>query len=216
MSTWSFSRYKTFEQCHAKYDYRYNLKVPDNRGSGPAAERGVRIHKEIEESIKGTGAPPVEASFVGDHLGAIRVSGIPATAEFVLKLAKDWTLAPNPEDYWLHCILDLYTIPEPTVAEVWDWKTGKRYPEHDEQKELYAIAVLSAYPEIEIVRTKFAYLDQGSIIPKEFGRHHVEAAQERWNRKIERMHTATEFIPMPTFACRWCGYSSAFGGPCRF
>jgi hypothetical protein len=213
--SWSLSRLKTFETCHAKYDYRYNLKIPDNGGSS-AAQRGIDIHAGIEKSIKDRITPvPEEASFVGDTIRSLQYAGVEHRAEFDLKLDKDWKQVITG-DYWFHGIIDLYVRTSPTTASFHDWKTGRIYPDHDEQKELYALALFCAYPELEEITSHFDYLDQRKSITRTFHPYMVPAAKERWSRRVGRMQSATEFIPTPGYLCRWCGFSKAKGGPCRF
>jgi hypothetical protein len=212
--TWSLSRLKTFEQCHAKFDYQYNLGL-DRGSSGPAAERGVAIHKDIENSLKGAAPAPTESGHVGDLINALKLSGAKFHPECNIKLDREWKQVVVG-DYWYHGILDLLVFPEVGVAHIRDWKTGKIYPDHDKQKELYALAVFCAFPETQEIQTFFDYLDQGKTITRTFHPHMVEPAKERWSRRVARMESATEFMPMPGYACRWCGFSKAKGGPCRF
>jgi hypothetical protein len=206
--TWSLSRLKTFEQCAAKYDYRYRQQVPVTDTSSPAAARGVKIHKEIEQSLNDGAPMPMEASFLTD----IPAGGHP---EFTVKLDREWKQAVAG-DYWYHGIIDLYVRTSETTATIYDWKTGKIYPDHEDQKSLYALVLMCIFPELQEVKTIFSYLDLRKQIPKVFHPHSNLLAKETWNARVAKMEGATEFIPSPGYLCRYCAYSRSAGGPCRF
>jgi PD-(D/E)XK nuclease superfamily protein len=212
--TWSLSRLKTFEQCHAKFNYRYNLKLVDNY-KGSAATRGVDIHKGIEDSIKGVAPVPTEAGHVAECVQSLKPSGLEHHSEFNIHLDRDWKQV-IAGDYWYHGIIDLYVRTSHDTADIRDWKTGKIYPDHDEQKELYALALFCCFPELQEITTYFDYLDQGKTISKVFHPHMVGPAKERWLKRVTTMEECSEFLPMPSYGCRYCGFSKAKGGPCRF
>lgn len=215
--TWSLSRLKTFETCHAKYDFRYNHKLEDTYKS-PYAERGIAIHKDIENYLNRAGPAPEAASFLGPYLAEVLAKAdVLVRPEFRLELARGWVPVTEGLEVWLVSILDLLTtVRAENKAVVDDWKSGKIYPDHDDQKELYAIGVFRLLPEINEVLTQFHYFDIGKVVARTFYRAHAEAAMERWNRRVAKMETATEFIPMPGYHCRYCSFSRARGGPCRF
>jgi len=212
--TWSLNRLKTFETCHAKFDYQYNQKL-DRGSAGPAAQRGIDIHRAIEESLHGRSDVPSESGHVADTIQAVRISAAPFYIEYNLHLDRDWKRVITG-DYWYHGVLDLLIFPEPGQAVIRDWKTGRIYPDHDQQKELYSLAVFCAFPEVQEVVTHWDYLDQGKTVTRTFLPWMVEPAKERWTNRVRRMEEATEFIPMPGYGCRWCNYSNSKGGPCRF
>lgn len=211
---WSLSRLRTFETCPAKYEYRYLQKIAQGEPSAAAA-RGSSIHKAIEVAVKTGGDLPEEAGhLVNSYINMQRMSGNKVYPEYDLKLDHDWKMiVAGP--YWYHGILDLFVLGD-KIANVDDWKSGKMYPSHDDDKEMYALAVFCAYPEVEEVVTQYHYMDLGKVVPKVFHRPMVEPAQERWTRRVHRMEQATEFIPKPQYGCRYCDYSKAKGGPCRF
>jgi PD-(D/E)XK nuclease superfamily protein len=213
--TVSHSRLKTFESCAAKYDYRYLQKIDKPYVSSPQAARGSAIHELIEQSIKaGTDTPEEAGHLVANYIRGLRFSGGIIHAEYDLKLDREWMLVTEG-DYWLHAILDLLVL-FPTRANLDDWKTGKIYPEHVEQGELYAIALFSGMPELEEIEVQFHYIDLGKVVRKLYLRSMLGEAKERWDRKFTRMETATEFIPNPGYLCRYCQFNAASGGPCRF
>jgi hypothetical protein len=102
-------------------------------------------------------------------------------------------------------------------ANFWDWKTGKHYPEHLSDMEVYALAVFSAYPEIQVVTGTYTYVDKGQNRERIFSREfEYDTLKGKWAPRVEAMEKATMFIPNPQFLCRYCTYSRANGGPCPF
>lgn len=214
--TWSLTKLKTFEQCGAKYDFRYNQKIPDK--SGPAAERGTAIHKTIEGFIRGVEGIALTGSleFYHGFLTALKESQVPLYPEYRIALRQDWTPCPDGESPWYVGYLDLYRAVE-ISANAWDWKSGKPYPDHDQDKEVYALAIMAAKPEIQVVTVTYTYVDKGQNRERIFSREfEYEALKKKWGDRVARMEAATQFIPNPQFLCRYCSYSKVNGGPCRF
>lgn len=215
--TWSLSRLKTFETCHAKYDYRYRQHIEDTYKS-PAAERGILIHKGIEAAINSTSPVPEEASFLSTYVNEVRgKENFLVRPEFRLELTRDWKPVGPGDEVWFVGILDLLSVdPTQTRAVVDDWKSGKIYPDHEQQKELYGITTFRLLPTVQELLTQFHYFDLGKVVTRTYYPGHVEPAMERWNSRVAKMEAATEFLPMPSYSCRYCSFSKARGGPCRF
>lgn len=215
LSSWSLSRLKTYEACAAKYDYRYNQKLPEEKSN--AAIRGSGRHRQIEEYIKGTNLElPPELLFYKGFFDGLRSKSV--FAEHQIALTADWKRTEwDNEGMWLRGILDLLVLDLPLKrADLFDWKTGKIYDDHEDDKELYAALVFAAYPEIENIYTNYVYVDLGKNRFKQFWRLMAPDIMRRWAERAKLMLGATEFIPNPTYACRFCGFSKWKGGPCRF
>lgn len=215
--TWSLSRLKTYETCHAKFNYRYNLGAADTYRS-PQADRGIDLHKGIENAILGTGPLPQQAVYLESYINGLAGQGhILVRPEFRIELARGWQPTGVDAPVWYVGILDLLSLDKSAKkATVDDWKSGKIYPDHGEQRQLYAIATFRLYPELEEVLTQFHYFDLSRTNAVTFFRYHVDPTIERWNQRVEKMEQETEFMPMPGFHCRYCSFSNARGGPCRF
>jgi len=212
--SWSLSRLKTFEQCAAKYDYRYNQKLTEEKSD--AAERGIGRHSQIEGYLKGTNAELIpELLFYKGFLDHIRTKQF--FAEHKVALKRDWSPAEwDSDEMWVRGILDLLVIDSPTEAVVYDWKTGKEYPDHEEQAELYSGFVLAALPAISNVRAIHVYLDSGRNREKSFHRGDISEIRSRWGARAQLMEECVDYIPNPSFMCRYCSFSRWKGGPCRF
>lgn len=212
---WSLTKLKTFEQCGAKYDYRYNQKLPDV--STPAAQRGSDIHKTLEGFIRGT-VPTLTGplEFYHGFLSALKAAPVPLQTEYRIALRRDWSSCPTGEEPWYVGYIDLFRTVE-VSAHLWDWKTGKHYPDHLEDMEVYALASLSAHPEVEVVTVTYTYVDKGQNRERIFSRQfEYDGLKEKWAARVEKMEKATQFIPNPQFLCRYCPYSRGNGGPCQF
>lgn len=214
--TASLTRIKTLEQCGAKYDYRYLQRIKDT--AGPAAQRGTDIHRSIEGFIR-EGTPlagPLE--FYHGFLTQLKQNPVPIESEIRIALTEQWKPCPEADVPWLLAYLDLLRRVEAS-ANIWDWKSGKIYPDHDDQKELYSLMVLAAFPEIEVVTFAHVYVDLGKNREKIFSRFSdYERLKAKWEGKVRRLDSVkqNELIPNPSFLCRYCSYSSSKGGPCRF
>lgn len=212
--TWSLSRISTYERCPAKYKYRYMEKLPEQRGQ--AAERGVAMHKEIELYLKGE---PINLSMEmlrqKSMLDELKDQNI--SIEHRITLDNNWTYLTDWDspDAWLHAILDLKVV-SGQQAIVYDWKSGKVYPEHNDQKVLYALAVLAEHPEVTNVAAIHTYLDLGKNTRVEYHRDQMDTHRKLWAARVHAMENDKELMPNPNYLCRWCAYSKAMGGPCRF
>lgn len=211
--SWSLSRLQSFESCAAKYKYQYLDKLPST--PNPAMARGLMKHKVMEDYMNGVGgALPTELAHYGIFLDAARQKN--GKAEIKLGLKRDWTPCDfdDPEVWW-RGVLDLLVLEE-VQAIVYDWKTGKIYDSHDDQKFLYAIAVLATYPDLMQVRAIHVYLDQGKNREKTLHRDQAFILRGGYEVRVDRMQSSPEYIPNPTFMCRYCSFSKENQGPCRF
>jgi len=211
--SWSLSRIQTFEKCAARYKYRYLDKMAE--APGPAMARGTLKHKIMEDYVNGaiTMLPP-ELSHYTIFLDSAKQKK--AQPEIQMGLKRDWTpCAFDDPDVWWRGVLDLLVL-DKVQAIVYDWKTGQIYDDHDDQKHLYATAVLATYPELYQVRAIHVYLDKGKNREKTIHRDQAILLRSGYETRVARMESATEFIPNPTFMCRYCAFSAANQGPCKF
>lgn len=219
---WSLSALKTFESCAFKYKLKYIDKLEEVRSD--KASRGVVIHADIENYIKDTGGVkskiPEHLSFYKSFLDHIK--GQEFYAEKTIRLSKEWKEIKEGEEHWYKGILDLLVIgsrgqdKDPTEATIYDWKTGKIYPDHDDQKTLYSVAVFSLYPTLFSVRAIHVYVDLGKNRETTYHRDQMHNMRKLWENRVEKLASAVEFLPQPSYACRWCAFSRFNKGPCKF
>ena len=216
---WSLSSLGTYEQCAAKYKFRYIDRV-ESTFSSPAAERGTQLHGAIEAFLTGKSTElPNEINFYTQYLTALKTQII--FPEHVICLNRDWKpTTPDAEDRWYKGILDLKALRSgdgaPTEATVIDWKTGKIYDSHDDQKSLYSLAVFAEESSVLRVRAIHVYLDLGKNREKTYDRQQMHELRASWDSRILKLENEKEWIPNPSFMCRYCPYSRSNNGTCKF
>lgn len=213
----SYSRYASYTLCplQAKYRYIDRLPVP----SSPAAERGNEIHKHLEDYVNGKVAVKdlLEiAKPFKKHLDNIKTAKIHST-EGAWAFDQWW----NPvkwfgEDVFVRIKIDAVSyIYDTETLYVDDYKTGKVYPEHREQMELYAAGGIATFPEAQKIITRLFYLDQRLIKEEEFTYQEATQLQLEWGQKLQPMLMAKRFYAKPNDKCRWCHFRKSNGGPCK-
>lgn len=217
---WSLSALGTYEQCAAKYKFRY-IDGIESKFSSPAAERGIELHGAIEAFLTGKSAElPHEINFYTQYLTNLK-ERYKIFPEHVICLTREWTpTTADAEDRWYKGILDLKAVGRdetaPTEAAVIDWKTGKIYDEHDDQKSIYSLAVFAEEPSVLRVRAIHVYLDLGKSREKTYDRSQMHELRAAWDSRVLKLEKEERWITNPSFKCRYCPYSTAKGGPCKF
>lgn len=211
--TWSLSRLQTYEGCAKKYEFRYIQGLKSE--AGPAAARGQLKHQTIEDYLNEVSSIlPVELGHYTAFLNHLK--SMKCRAELKMGLDKNWLPVPyDSEEVWLKAVLDALVL-EPVQATLFDWKSGKIYDKHEDQKDLYSIIVLATHPEIYQVRAVHVYIDQGKNREKTIHRDQALVIQQKFEARVEKMEGDREHIPNPTFMCRYCSYSRFNSGPCKF
>ena len=203
---WSYSSWSLLKKCAAAFKYGQIDKL---RGpSVPAMERGTRIHSLAENYLNGGitgGVPPDLRKLSTEFKNLKRAKPI---------VEKFWGLDPDwkPMEYgWVVAKTDAAV--EPTKKDnslvVVDHKTGRVYPDHDDQGSLYAAVGFGMYPKVEKVEVEFFYVDQGIVSPYEFSRKKLISLSEYWMEEGAKLMSTRKFLPTPSeSACRWCGFRS--------
>lgn len=209
--SWSLSSLGTYEQCGLKYKFRYIDKIPDKPSE--AAARGIDNHALIEGFLKGDIAMlPNVLSFYQPFLSGLKL--YPIFPEHRIGLARDWS-PTGWKEAWYRAVLDLKLV-DGTGVVVYDWKTGKPYDDHYEQKEIYSIAVLQEHPEVSRVRAVHVYLDLNKHTERTYDRSDLVPRRQQWENRVAKMETDANYIPNPSWKCRYCSFSKMKGGPCQF
>ena len=231
ITSWSISRFKDYDSCPLKAKLKHIDKMKEP--SSPAMERGTEIHTLAEHYIKGI-IRTVPAALVAfsDYFKDRRkqFAKDPDTIHVEQSWAyrNDWSIT-RFDDWtgcWLRVKVDIAWQPpgEPGVLIVDDVKTGRYKPEeHAEylaQLDLYATGAMVKYPDIVEVRPRLLYVDHGVIHPTGtpivYKRDQLDNLKKGWEKKVAPMFKDTKFPPKPSNGCRWCSFSSAKGGPCKF
>lgn len=214
-TAWSYSRCSVHDECPARAKYQFLDKIPQGEKS-PAMERGGVIDKEATEFLeRRVKKLPASLKLFSREFAALLRAKAKAQVQWAL------TAAWQPTDWfgpqaWCRVVLDAHHKVGQAALKVVDFKTGKIYESNREQLELYALAGLANYPEVDEVETQLWYLDQGEIVQKSYLRSQLPALQKRWREKVIPILSDRRFVPRPGDYCRWCPYSKRKAGPCKF
>lgn len=209
---WSYSRYGTWKKCPAQLKFQQESDAPYVQH--PAAARGQMIHKLVEDYISGKPVPfDDKMSYYVSFLDLLREQK--ARPEVPIALNEKWEPVEwdDPNRWWrgiLDCVVDF-----PDHSIIYDWKTGKEYPDHREQREIYAAAYHAVKP-VSQIRVFHTYLDTRQNTFTVFYAEEMEDLRKRWEGRVAPMLADTTFAPNPGFHCRYCQFSKSAGGPCQF
>jgi len=207
----SYSSLRTYKECPAKYAYSYIDRIPSPPSA--AMDRGSRLHKLCEDYLGG-GLPscPYDIRRIGVKIFQMRGKG--ALPEQTWLLDKDWYATENPGDAMLKAIIDVHYM-DSGVLKIHDYKSGREYPEHQDQLELYALIGLQRFPLTGRVEASAIYIDTGiEGQPRSIIRPMLPKLRQRWDGLIARVGADGEFLPTPGGHCRRCHYRSDAGGEC--
>lgn len=207
--THSFSSIKMFENCPLRYYHQRIIKSVVDQGSD-ASLHGERIHKYIEERLKGTLDEQYasEIAKLEPVIASIEMAAQGGTLETEQQLALNKDLKPTTwfaKDAWMRSILDV-CVRRGKKALVCDWKTGKRRPDFT-QLELFALQVFAHYPEIEKVEVGFIWTQDLAFDRETYRRKDAPAMWasllERVTR-IEQAYNSDVWPARPSGLCRYC------------
>lgn len=220
LTQWSMSRLQTYELCPYRVKLQYLDKVADMQ-EHKSADRGSKIHEECEKFVRG------EIEF-NDHLKhfypefqALRIEydAGNVTCEEEWGFDSEWNEAPW-DNAWLRMKCDCVVHLSKYELLIVDYKTGQRYGnevKHQQQLQLYAVAGLLRFPEIENVICELWYLDKNELARFILPRSEMDKHLKYFTDKGDQMCAETEFAPNPTLhSCRFCPYQPNKQGNCKF
>jgi hypothetical protein len=213
---WSYSRWSTHDKCPFQAKCKFLDKLPEP--PAPALEKGKKAHDVLARFMGGEGMDPDEIpghEHFGDLMNYLR-SLDPLVEQqwgFTDKwLATDWFGTTT----WFRAVLDVATVYADNTADVVDFKTGKASAGHEDQAELYAIALFQRYPNLQEINVRFWYLDLGSESIFCYDRKQLSGFKSKWEAKVEPMLLDRTFAPRPGYHCKWCAHSASQSGTCTF
>lgn len=225
---WSFSSLREFQQCPLRWKLRRTDKLPVNPPTDDSPlTRGTAYHKAIEDYITGVddklpkiknpnAITEIEAckELFGQGIGAI---------EKPTYLDHTWQVVEkNSDTHWITAITDFEYQSDPETMVVIDWKTGKsrnKEVPHALQGQLYSVVTLAANPSINIVETRFVYIDDRSPpVVRQVHRTGAEPFRISWHNQAVRLNEETEFPAKPIkMNCLYCDFGSQVGtGACPY
>jgi CRISPR/Cas system-associated exonuclease Cas4 (RecB family) len=134
---------------------------------------------------------------------------------------------------WLRVMVDAHLQSGPGKFRIIDYKTGKaptepgrgtpswnnaKYYQHEEQREIYAVAVFVMYTDCEEVTAEHWYVDAGVEYKNVYNRKaDFERLKTKWAKEVRSMMNDRSFVPKPSpSACKFCSFKNANGGPCKY
>lgn len=231
LTAWSYSTYSTYLKCPMQicYEKVQRLRMPEE--SSPVLERGSMIHKNAEQVIAAAKPPEVIPELVrlADKLASYRK--LKAKVEEEWAFTKDWipTQWRNWKECWLRMKVDALAVTPgktkrqaPPLIQITDWKSGRAYPDHAQQRSLYALGalqlidlgVLPGDAKTKVV-AEHLYVDTTQSATEEFFLKDLKSLKRQWETRIKDMMEDTTYRVQPGFHCRWCKYRASNGGPCK-
>lgn len=207
----SYSSISTYEECPAKYAYSYIQGLP--WPSSAAMERGTMLHQMAEDYMnKKVDSVPFELRKISRELKLYREHD--GRAEAIWLVDENWRPVTDQSLAKLKAIVDVHRI-DGDVLHLSDYKSGREYPSHRSQLELYSVMGLAIHNQCNRAESSAVYIDggfsgsDGSII-----RDMLPKLQDTWSTKVFRIENDSDFIANPGGGCRWCPYRKSAGGPC--
>lgn len=230
MDAWPYSRFKDWVQCPFKAYLKHVLRIKEP--GSPAMDRGNHAHKTAEDLLLGKitwEEAQAQAAESGDkkRFGpkAMPISFKPFEKDFAVAaksepvVEEQWGFAQTWAETgwfgpttWLRVKLDLCYIMKKATMKVVDHKTGKKYADHAEQADLYALATFIKFPGITSIVVEYWYLDLGEKTTATFKRSEMPALIARWEGKVSPMMNDTIYPCRPGPYCRWCFHSKYTAG----
>lgn len=223
IKAWSLYRLKTFESC----PYRLFLEVVGKQEGPPRDDkhpmvRGLAIHKEAEQFVKGELAElPQSLKKVERYMHQYRDLYVeyPDDTFVEEKWGFDKHWAPTEyfsKDVWLRMSADFVWLDrEEQELQCVDYKTGKSFGNevaHIQQGQLYSISAFMRFPEVDAIRMSFLYVDEGKEKAKVYMRDKMIPYIERFTDRALRLTSAMIFPPKPNrMNCKYCPYGVDHG-----
>ena len=217
---WSISRYNTWRDCAYKYLLQHVLKYPQVKH--PAMERGIRIHKLLEELLLGnvTGMPD-DLKKMQKEIKNIKKLGADPEVSWTLTKDLEHTYPKDWKGAWLRAKIDIHHYFEDDAELlIVDLKTG-RVKIAQAQMDLYAAMALFYYPDLERVIVELWFSDHGEVEAQEYSAKQCRDLWKRWLKRADDMLSDRKFLPSPGHVCRYCPYKSSKKqpngemGPCQ-
>jgi hypothetical protein len=205
---WSYSSLSTYEECPAKWRYEYidGIRPPPS----PAMERGTMLHSMCEKVLNGEMETPGELAQIGRVLERLKANE--AKPERAWRLDSEWR--PVDSGSWLIGIIDVHFFKDGAL-HVYDFKSGRSYPSHSKQLELYSLIGLCTFPEVPRAEVGAIYIDTGKLQRRRtISRAEAPALLENWTGRARKMFADDELLATPGSGCYWCQHKDSMGGQC--
>ena len=203
----SYSAIKLYENCPYRY-FRQRITKDVVDEGGEASKYGERVHEYLEHRLKSNKLLPQDVAHYEPLCAS--VEKIAAGGELLIEheLVLTDNLTPTgwwDADAWLRSKLDILVL-NGTLANVMDWKTGKRNAGQF-QMQLFAAQVFKHFPDIQTVKTSLVWLKTMEMDTETYYRTQMNDLWADVMKRIQRIYTSLENDnwPMrPSGLCRFC------------
>ena len=203
---WSWSRLDCFEKCPRQF-YERHIKKTIPFEQNDAMRRGERIHKHIENAIKGGSYDP-EIKHMVPMIEKIRGANWDeqqVETEYALRDDMKRT-SWFGKDAWCRIKMDYIGI-KGSKAVTYDWKSGKNRGYSDQLK-LYGGAILHLWKEVEEVETAYVFVDSKQVEKMTYYREDYQNIWDEFGERQELIQICNEtndWQEKPgAMACRFC------------
>ena len=215
MAAISYSGLQLFDKCPRAFRDKYYRGVKGEEKKSPAMARGSRLHEAAEDYVRGdTLHLPPEIKHKEKMLD--RLVQLKAIPEMEFNLTQAWDNIPfeDTENGNIRGMIDCIANTG-DVLEIYEYKTGKKYDSHADQRSLYTLAGFILYPEAKVCRTSTVYFDLGGADETLAAtRDQLAVFQMTWAKRINATRPPREYIARPGRHCAWCASNQANGGDC--
>lgn len=207
MSTaWSYSSLTSFETCPRRYKL-VRIKKAVVEPQTEATTHGNEVHKALEVSVRDNTALADKYARYANLVDAVKAA--PGEKQAELKFGLTNALTPTgffSPDVWVRGVFDLVIQREKSVTVI-DWKTGK--PKNDgDQLKLFAAASFAMFPQVQTVRTGYAWLAYNKLDQEKFERAQAPEIWKEFRGRVARIdlaHHSDNYPPRPSGLCKaWC------------
>lgn len=199
---WSYSSMSTYRKCPLAYWYSKMSDEPQPP-SGKAAARGTRVHEQVEAYMLGNRSDlPREALSFSEEIDALVANE--ALPEMEIAFDEEWRTT-DWDTAWTRGKLDA-SVPERGL--VVDFKTGRYYPGHREQAELYALySHKLGIQEDDQITVEFYYFDLNDCVTWNYPISDMEKIEAKWVKFADELDAEEEWRANPSESnCRWCNW----------
>jgi CRISPR/Cas system-associated exonuclease Cas4 (RecB family) len=203
---WSYSSLQQFETCPRRFYLTRIVKAVKEPQTAATAE-GNRVHKVLEDYVKGTGGMSTDLLWLRPFMDRLRAEPGNKVPEQQFGLTRD--LRPTgffDANVWVRGKLDL-NIHQTERSYTFDYKTGKRKIDSDQLK-LYAGVNFAMSPHAKEVVAGFIWIPDRKIDREVYTRDQmIPIFQEFAGRvhKIEECEQQNDWPAKPSGLCRqWC------------
>jgi len=219
ITAWSYSRWDTYRTCPLRAKFLYVDKLAEPKG--PAMDRGIKIHKEIEKYLREGGRQPACIAPMKEKYRELRK--LKPLVEKEVAFDVNWNqVGWFDKAAWCRVKVDALVQPDDvrTTVFVIDHKSGKiSEGKYDDQVELYGLTGLILTPQAATAAGELWFLEHNKIYPEVpvlYLQKDLKLLKKKWVANVKGMLTDTRFEPRPGNYCRWCHFRKSNGGPCQY